>query len=79
VQGKTPEQVLKIATQIIKHGADLLATRANEEIYKCVSQNLKRPDIMMWPGTIVIKNSRSKKKNGPDINCNCRHLRHSCC
>ena len=37
-EGKTPEQVLKISSQIIKHGSDLLATRANEEIYKCISQ-----------------------------------------
>ncbi len=39
--GKTPDQVLKIASQIIKNGADLLATRANEEIYKSVAKKFK--------------------------------------
>jgi NCAIR mutase (PurE)-related protein len=39
--GKTPEQVIKIASQIIKDGADLLATRANEEIYKCIAKKFK--------------------------------------
>ncbi len=62
--GKTPEQVLKIATQIIKHGADLLATRADEEIYKCVSQKFKKARYNDVAGTIVIKNSRPKKKKG---------------
>ena len=62
--GKTPEQVLKIATQIIKHGTDLLATRANEEIYKCVSQQYKNARYNEKAGTIVIKKSRPKKKKG---------------
>ena len=63
-EGKTPEQVLKISEQIIKHGADLLATRANEEIYKCVSQQYKDARYNDKARTIVIKNSRSKKKKG---------------
>lgn len=63
-EGKTPEQVLKITGQIIKHGADLLATRANEEIYKHVSQQYKNARYNDKARTIVIKNSRSKKKKG---------------
>ena len=63
-EGKTPEQVLKIASQIIKHGADLLATRANEEIFKCVSQQHKNARYNDKARTIVIKKSRSKKKKG---------------
>ena len=62
--GKTPEQVLKIASQIIKNGTDLLATRANEEIYKCVSQKFKNARYNDVARTIVIKKSRSKKKKG---------------
>lgn len=60
--GKTPEQVLKIASQIIKHGTDLLATRANDDIYKCVSQKFKNAIYNDKARTIVIKKSRSKKK-----------------
>ncbi len=62
--GKTPEQVLKISGQIIKHGADLLATRANEEIYKCVAQQYKNARYNNRARTIVIKKSRSKKRKG---------------
>jgi len=62
--GKTPEQVLKIASQIIKNGTDLLATRANEEIYKCVSQKFKNARYNDVARTIVIKKFRSKKKKG---------------
>ena len=61
-EGKTPEQVLKIASQIIKHGADLLATRANEEIFKCVSQQHKSARYNDKARTIVIKKSRSKRR-----------------
>ena len=63
-EGKTPEQVLKISSQIIKHGADLLATRANEEIYKCVAQQYKNARYNDKARTIVIKKSRSKKRKG---------------
>ena len=63
-EGKTPEQVLKISSQIIKHGADLLATRANEETYKCVAQQYKNARYNDKARTIVIKKSRSKKRKG---------------
>ncbi len=62
--GKTPEQVLKIASQIIKNGADLLATRANEEIYKHVIKEFKNARYNEKAGTIVVKRSRAKKKKG---------------
>ncbi len=62
--GKTPGQVLKIASQIIKNGADLLATRANEEIYKSVAEKFKSARYNEKAGTIVVKKSRSKKKKG---------------
>ncbi len=61
-EGKTPEQVLKITGEIIKHGSDLLATRANEEIYKCIAQQYKGARYNDKARTIVIKKSRSKKK-----------------
>ncbi|MCP4268375.1 MAG: nickel pincer cofactor biosynthesis protein LarB [Candidatus Brocadiaceae bacterium] len=62
--GKTPEQVLKIASQIIKNGTDLLATRANEEIYKHVVKEFKNARYNEKAGTIVVKKSRVKKKKG---------------
>ncbi len=62
--GKTPEQVLKIASQVIKNGADLLATRANEEIYKCIAKKFKNARYNEKAGTIVLKKSRAKKKKG---------------
>jgi NCAIR mutase (PurE)-related protein len=62
--GKTPDQVVKIASQIIKNGADLLATRANEEIYKCVAREFKSARYNEKAGTIVVKKSRAKKKKG---------------
>ncbi len=62
--GKTPDQVLKIASQIIKNGADLLATRANEEIYKSVAGKFENARYNEKAGTIVVKKSGSKKKKG---------------
>lgn len=62
--GKTPEQVLKIASQIIKNGTDLLATRANEQIYKCVAEKFKNARYNEKAGTIVVKTSRAEKKKG---------------
>ena len=62
--GKTPEQVLQIASQVIKNGADLLATRANEKIYKCVAKKFKNARYNAKAGTIVVKKSRAKKNKG---------------
>ncbi len=62
--GKTPVQVLEIASQIIKNGADLLATRANKEIYESVAKKFKNARYNEKAGTIVVKKSRSKKKKG---------------
>lgn len=62
--GKTPAQVLKITDQIIKSGADLLATRANKEIYKHIARKYKTARYNDTAGTIVIRKSRQKKKTG---------------
>ncbi len=39
-QGKTPDQVSMIAQKIIERGANLLATRASQDIYDTVKKNL---------------------------------------
>ena len=62
--GKTPDQVLKIAEQIVRNGSDLLATRANKEIYKCVFEKFKTARYNEQAKTIVIKKNRFKKKTG---------------
>ncbi|MFQ5962849.1 MAG: nickel pincer cofactor biosynthesis protein LarB [Candidatus Scalinduaceae bacterium] len=62
--GKTPSQVFNIADQIVKNGADLLATRANKEIYEYISQKYKTARYNDIAKTIVIRKSRHKKKKG---------------
>ena len=42
--GKTPSQVVKIAEHIVAGGNDMLATRANREIYEAISR--KFPDAV---------------------------------
>ena len=63
-EGKTPEQVSNIAEQIVKSGANLLATRANREIYKTVFAKLKNARYNELARTIVLKNSKLQKKVG---------------
>ncbi|MDR4504725.1 MAG: nickel pincer cofactor biosynthesis protein LarB [Candidatus Scalindua sp.] len=63
-EGKTPEQVSNIAEQIVKSGANLLATRANREIYKTVFAKLKNARYNELARTIVLKNSELQKKVG---------------
>lgn len=62
--GKTPEQVLNIADQIINNGVDLLATRANKEIFEHVARKHKTAQYNDIAKTIVIRKSRQKKKKG---------------
>jgi NCAIR mutase (PurE)-related protein len=40
-EGKTPEQIAGIATKILEHGSDLLATRCSPEQYEKVSGSLE--------------------------------------
>ncbi|ODS34839.1 MAG: hypothetical protein SCARUB_00100 [Candidatus Scalindua rubra] len=62
--GKTPAQVLKIASHIVENGSDLLATHANKEIFKRISQKYKHARYNDIARTIVIKRTRYKKKKG---------------
>jgi pyridinium-3,5-biscarboxylic acid mononucleotide synthase len=62
--GKTPTQVLNIADQIIKNGVDLLATRANKEIFEHVARKHKSARYNDIAKTIVIRKSRQTKKKG---------------
>jgi NCAIR mutase (PurE)-related protein len=40
-EGKTPEQITGIATRIIEHGSDLLATRCSPEQFEAVSSSIE--------------------------------------
>jgi hypothetical protein len=60
-KGKTVDQVLKIAEQIVKSGANLLATRANSEMYRSIFALHKSARYNELAKTIVIKKSRLKK------------------
>jgi hypothetical protein len=63
-EGKTSDQILNITEQIVKSGANLLATRANREMYKTVFAKYKSARYNELAKTIVIKKSRLKKKVG---------------
>ncbi len=60
--GKTPAQVFNIADQIIKNGADLLATHADREIYEHIAEKHKAVRYNEMARTIVLRKSRRKKK-----------------
>lgn len=60
--GKTPAQVLKIADKIVESGQNLLATRANKEMYMHVAKKHKTAKFNETAKTIVIQKSRKKKK-----------------
>jgi NCAIR mutase (PurE)-related protein len=62
--GKTPSQVVKIAEHIVAGGNDLLATRANREIYEAISR--KFPDAVYneLAKTIAIRKTRKITQKG---------------
>jgi len=60
--GKTPAQVFNIADQIIRNGADLLATHANREIFEHIAVKHKAVRYNEMARTIVLRKSRRKKK-----------------
>ncbi len=60
--GKTPAQVFNIADQIIKNGADLLATHADREMYEHIARKHKAARYNEMARTIVLRRSRRKKR-----------------
>jgi pyridinium-3,5-biscarboxylic acid mononucleotide synthase len=62
--GKTPSQVVKIAEHIVAGGNDMLATRANREIYEAISR--KFPDAVYneLAKTITIRKTRKITQKG---------------
>ncbi len=63
-EGITLDQILNIAGQIVKSGADLLATRASRKVYEYVLTKHKSARYNEFAKTIVIKKPGPKKKVG---------------
>src|SRR5574341_832620 len=56
--GKTPAQVVKIVEHIVAGGNDMLATRANTDIYKAVARKFPEAVYHEQAGTITIRKIR---------------------
>ncbi len=63
-QGKTPQQVVEIARQIVKEKSDLLATRANKEIYQAVVKQFPDANYHERASVITIKRSARRPQKG---------------
>lgn len=62
--GKTPEQVVRIVEHIVAGGNDMLATRANSEIYKAVSKEFPNAVYHEQARTITIRKTKRKPQRG---------------
>jgi hypothetical protein len=60
-EGKTPEQVVKIARRIWEHGHDVLATRADRKAYQAVKKVLKKAKYYDTARIIAVKKVESRK------------------
>lgn len=63
-EGKTPEQVKKIAERLYLNGIDVLATRATEEMYHEVKSIIPDAAYSSMSRTIFYKHKEEKKGNG---------------
>ena len=63
-QGKTPQQVVAIARQIIKGKGDLLATRADKKIYQAVLKEFPEAKYHESARAITVKRSTRRPRKG---------------
>lgn len=63
-QGKIISQILKIIEIMSKYNQNILATKANEKIYKAVKRVYKNAEYNKTARTIVIKKEKIKLKKG---------------
>jgi len=63
-QGKTPQQVVAIASQIIKGKGDLLATRADKKIYQAVLKEFPEAKYHESARAITVKRSTRRPRKG---------------
>ena len=61
-QGKTPEQIQGIATRIIKHGSDLLATRCTPEQFAAVADSIEGAVYHEDGRLFAVKQSEDREK-----------------
>lgn len=63
-QGKTPEQVVRIARELAKDESDILATRAGPEVYQAMAREFPKARYNEIARTITIKKKRRKVQKG---------------
>ncbi len=63
-EGKTLEQVVGIATRMLKAGSEVLATRASEAVYKAVRKLDARAEYHKASRAIVVRSKKKKLTNG---------------
>jgi len=63
-QGKTTEQVARIARQVLKAGEDLLATRATQEMYRAVAREAQDAVYCEAARTIAVKRTHRPSPPG---------------
>lgn len=63
-EGKTLEQIVGITKRMLKAGSDVLATRANETIYKAVRKIDRRAMYHKASRVVVIKHDENKTTKG---------------
>ena len=63
-EGKTLDQVVGIAKRMLKAGSDVLATRANETVYKAVKKLDRRAVYHQASRAIVVRHTEKASTNG---------------
>ncbi|MFA6431360.1 MAG: nickel pincer cofactor biosynthesis protein LarB [Candidatus Margulisiibacteriota bacterium] len=61
-EGKTPDQIAKIAQKIYQHGHNVLATRADKKAYLAVKKLLKSAKYYEQARIITVKNKESRQQ-----------------
>ncbi|MGR3220572.1 MAG: nickel pincer cofactor biosynthesis protein LarB [Candidatus Anammoxibacter sp.] len=63
-EGKTTKQIIEIVGQMVKGGNNMIATRANNEIYKAVKKKFTDAEYNELARIITIKRNKRCKKKG---------------
>ena len=63
-QGKTLEQVRTISARLLRHGTNLLATRASEEMYRAIAADSPDAEWSELARTVTVKRSSSPRPLG---------------
>jgi len=63
-QGKTVEQVRTISARLLRHGQNLLATRASEEMYRAIAADSPDAQWSELAGTVTVKRSGNPHPSG---------------